>query len=387
MKKRPYPTAFNNTGTPAQRPGTLPALHPATRTAFTLIELLVSMSVLTLMIVFVAQLVNSATTVTTGSRKHMDADAQARLVFDRMAVDIEKMVKRKDADYIFSNQTGTGSSVSNDSMFFYSESAAYWDGNSTDFTNRSSTSLLGYRINAAYQLERLGKLLSWDGAAPSPTPGPSPGSMVTLSYPVASASPAATPTPYPNSTLAGNWTGTLISTGTPPYSSGSDSDYHVIGDQVFRLSFCFLLKSYVDSAGVQYPGFYSVNPYNKLVPGHGSLASVQGTGLQDVAAVVVAIAVLDNTSRTIIPTTPVQLNGVSTNVPDLSKLVAAFPDPTASDLKTPTIATATPPTPTLMAQKWLSVLNQSNFASSTNLPQTSASQVRIYQRTFYLNNN
>src|SRR5687768_12952175 len=52
--------------------------------AFTLTELIIAISILTMLTGFVAQLVNSATIVTTNSRKRMDADSQARLIFDRM---------------------------------------------------------------------------------------------------------------------------------------------------------------------------------------------------------------------------------------------------------------------------------------------------------------
>ena len=47
-----------------------------------------------------------------------------------------------------------------------------------------------------------------------------------------------------NPTLAGNWTYTL---GTPPYNTGSSqndtSHYQLLSDMVFRMEFCFLVKS------------------------------------------------------------------------------------------------------------------------------------------------
>ncbi len=350
---------------------------------FTLIELLVATAVLVLLVVFVAQLTNSTSTVIVGSRKHLDADSQARMIFDRIANDFAKMPKRADLDYLFSNQIT--SNPPNDAMYFYSEAPAYYDGSSSDFANRSSTGLIGYRINAAWQLERLGKLLTWDGSAASATPG----AVVYLSYPspTASPSPTATPTPYPGSTLIGNWPAAVgTASDVPPYTGGTDSDFHVLGDQVFRLAFCFLLKPYVatvSGTSSSYPGFYSVNPYNPLIPAHASVTSVQGTGLQDVEAIVVAIAVLDDTSRKIVPTTSVTVNGSSVQASNLSGLAAEFPDPTANDLQTPLAPTLTPPVPTLMAQKWLGVMNTYSFAPS-GIPKAAASQVYIYQRTFYL---
>src|SRR5437879_1770459 len=87
---------------------------------FTLVEMLVSTAVLVLLILVVTQLVNSTALTATGSRKHTDADGQARMIFDRMANDFGRMVIRKDVDYLFTKQAG------NDGMVFYSEAPAYF---------------------------------------------------------------------------------------------------------------------------------------------------------------------------------------------------------------------------------------------------------------------
>ena len=46
-----------------------------------------------------AQLMTSATAVTRTAHKHIDTDTQARVVFDRMALDFAQMLKRTDIDY------------------------------------------------------------------------------------------------------------------------------------------------------------------------------------------------------------------------------------------------------------------------------------------------
>ena len=56
------------------------------------------MAVLALLVLFVTSFVNTAATVTTLGNKRMDADAQARQLLDRMAVDFAQMVKRDDLD-------------------------------------------------------------------------------------------------------------------------------------------------------------------------------------------------------------------------------------------------------------------------------------------------
>ena len=74
--------------------------------AFTLIELLVSVVVLVIVIFVVAQLTNSTTAVTRTGNKHIDTDTQARVVFDRMALDFAQMLKRTDIDYYVKQRSG-----------------------------------------------------------------------------------------------------------------------------------------------------------------------------------------------------------------------------------------------------------------------------------------
>ena len=70
-----------------------------TRDAFTLAELLVSIVVVVIIIFMVAQLMTSTTAITRTSHRHIDTDTEARAVFDRMALDFAKMLKRIDVDY------------------------------------------------------------------------------------------------------------------------------------------------------------------------------------------------------------------------------------------------------------------------------------------------
>lgn len=94
---------------------------PAAPAAFTLVELLVSLAVLSLIIILVGELINSAALSTTLSGKQINTDSQARMLFDRMAIDFSHMPPNTDVDFIFSKQTGS------DKMFFYSEAPGYYD--------------------------------------------------------------------------------------------------------------------------------------------------------------------------------------------------------------------------------------------------------------------
>jgi hypothetical protein len=335
--------------------------------AFTLIELVVSMVVLVLLVTAVAAMVNAVSATTTAERSHLASDDEARKVFDRMANDFAKMVKRADADSIFaSNALPAGAAVINDKMFFYSEAPAYYDPSAAGVIAanvQGTTALIGYRVPNTlapstanrWQLERLGKGLSFDTATTSTLPG----AMMLLTFPAAYPSP--TPTPYPASTLAGGYWGVsspsqygnTFGTAGKYYDdydgagSGEDPDYHVLSSSVFRLEYCFALKTLVN--GVQ----------------QYATTHTQSSAFTDVSAIIVAIAVLGPQGRALMP-------GGATA--DLTNLVAALPYPNL---------TANPPV--LMNQAWDTAINTAGFATTAGIPQGAMSQIRVYQRTFYLN--
>src|SRR6266403_1162395 len=116
--------------------------------AFTLAELLVSVFVLVLLVFLFTQLLNSAATITTLGNKRMDADSEARQVFDRMALDFAQLVKRTDLDY-FAKNTVPPNSVGgymsgNDQIAFYTSAPGYYPSTGS----QSSVSLVAYRVNA-----------------------------------------------------------------------------------------------------------------------------------------------------------------------------------------------------------------------------------------------
>ena len=261
---------------------------------------------------------SSASLITTQSGKTADADSQARQVFDRLASDFTGMVRRLDADYIFAKQGG------NDTMYFYSEAPAYFDSTLTDSV-KNRVALVGYRINSSYQLERLSQGLTWDGTFSSPT---SPGGLMFLTYPSGSSAPNLA------STIAGNWA-TVVGAG-PAYSTGTSPNYHVLGDQVYRLEVSFLQTNGTLTS--------SVTSYN---------------GLQNVSAIVVALGMLDTTSRVPLLQTG-QIPATTGN-----QMIAALPESVAS-------------TPTL--QTW----KAGSYLTSSSIPQAAAAQLRVYERTFYL---
>jgi hypothetical protein len=239
--------------------------------------------------------------------------------------------------------------------------------------------------------------LTWDGASSTTTPptASQPGSVVYLSYLNGALDPA--------STLAGNWPGVI---GTAPNYNGTDdptndpnSSWQVLSTAVLRMEICFLLKdgtlstmpvtnpsSTNNNLGANTPPLVtsdstspSPGPYatgsrwfdTTAKRGYICVNNTPGAavwnaiGTQDISGVVVAIAVLDDTSRKIISTSA------------LSTLAAYLPDVTAANLNNAP--------PTLMKQTWESKVQSPTFASTIGIPTAVASHVRVYQRYFYLN--
>jgi hypothetical protein len=215
--------------------------------AFTLTELLVSIAILIGLVLLVARLFSSASTITTSGNKRMDADAQARPLFERIAVDFAQMVKRSDVDYYL--KSPANSQAGNDQIAFYSTVPGYYPSSGS----QSPISVVAYRINAQSKLERMAKGLVWNGVSPSSTP------VVFLP-----------------STISGSW---------PAVTNLSpDSDYELIGPYVFRFEYSYLLKN----------GSFSETPWDT------SAGNTAVNGMQDVAAICVSIATLDPKSRVLL---------------------------------------------------------------------------------------
>ncbi len=379
-------------------------------------EMLVSIAVLVILALLIMELFSSATATATLSRKHIDADEEARVVLDRMGSDLGRMVKRPDVSYIFYKNNGAASTGSNDAMFFYSEGPGYINPgalavpNVTTSGSASTMALVGFRINPNNSfcpgvpvMERLGENLTWGGTPD--TTGTNPGGMVFLPNPV---SALFTMTGwYP--TLAGNWGYTLGSPANSYLPASDTSHYQLLSDMVFRMEFCFLLKSgtYGLPASVTLTGtstavtgttgysnaptaiptalaqYVTANYLTGTAPlGAADLAGNVYGFPPDLGGIVVTIAVLDSASRKLLP------SGA------LAKLGAALND--SLPLNPPSGINATPgdttigdvyAAPTDTAQLWQIQLQQSGFAQSLKIPQTALDQVRVYERTFYLDAN
>lgn len=286
-------------------PGTMKNAHGG----FTLTELIVSMSILTVLVLMVARMLDSAATVTGSANKRMETDSQARPLFDRIWVDITQMVKRTDVSYHF--KSGGSPMPGNDLLAFYTSVPGY------SATTPASVSVVAYRVNsdstntAAFgRLERMGRGLPWSGSPSGETP------MVFLPL-----------------TLAVNW---------PSVESNTDYDspctYEVIGPQVFRFEYSFVDRA--TGVLIKYPSGWS---------------SATAIAVKDASALAVSIAVVDSRSRVIMSNSDVET--LTGRLPDYSDGMAAGE---------------------LLGQ-W-----QSAIDSTTDIPRTALTGIRLYERYFYL---
>lgn len=314
------------------------ALAARRHRAFTLTEMLVSIAVLTMLILLVTQLVNSATAVMTRGRKSFDADGDARMVFDRMAIDFSRMLRRGDADFFGKDSSGGQPMTGNDQIAFYSAVPGYYSPTATatatpSRNQRSPISVAGYCMSAdpagRPQLVRLAKGLVWE---------PDGGWQDVAYLPIRLVAP---------STVA-RWPGIFTpASGSPrPFHGMGDADFETISESVVRFEYTYLLRPTATA-----PAAPSNVPFNSVITGH-TTANFH----QDVAAIVVAIAILDPASRVI--------------VTDYSQLTSnsLFADATETEIAVP----------------WTAAVTNPAFAATARIPKTAASAVRVYQRRFSL---
>jgi hypothetical protein len=279
---------------------------------FTLAELLVTVGVLVVLMLLFTQLFNSAATVTTLGHKQMDADSQARELLDRMAIDVMNMVKRSDVYYHLKASTNPadcpagecGTQAGNDELAFYSNVPGYFPSTAPNSNQWSSVSMVGYRIHASAdtlsnRLERLGAGLVWNGATSD--------------------------TPVVFWTALNPWVA----------ATATNSTLDIVGPHVFRFEYYYLLKN----------GSLSSTPWY-------TASSVRG--MQDVAAIVADIAVVDPKSRA-------QLTNAQ--VTTLAGTLADYSGQTSGGL----------------LSNWRTAMD-----TNTTLPRVALSSIRLYERYLHL---
>lgn len=381
----------------------------ASRAAFTLVELLVSITILSLIVLVATQLVNQAGLTINRSGAKLDTDAEIRAVFNRMDTDFAAMLKRPDVDYVMKRPAPDDylatvafdlkAPPENDQMYFYSRARGYYPkvGSPPNVVDvepfkRSDTTLVGYRINRFFQLERCGRSLVKDPSSSSVGAAGDPlAPMVFLPLTITTYNSGGIKFDAlnkllndPRNTTSGQRTPKIDGTLT------GDPSFEVIGEQVFRLEYSFLFKNDVLKDGrtasrTAYPLPGDVSPTSKysFPPADPSkvppIPSPYG-GLRHVSAIVVTLATLDNRARGLAPTRDV---AGKTDVPDLTRAALALLDP--AELEVPGSGGA-PADRRSVATQWQRILDAPNnaFRTTSGLNAAAASSVRIYERVFPL---
>jgi hypothetical protein len=234
--------------------------------------MLVAISVLALLVLLISQLLNNAVALTAVGDKRMDADSQARPLFERMALDFAQGIKRSDVSYYV--KTAATPMTGNDLMGFYSAVPGYYP------TTPSPISVVAYRVNsdssnlAAYNcLERMGKGLDWNGASATNIP------VVFLPF-----------------TLHVTWP-SVASSSAYDETDPAKRTYEIIGPQVFRFEYYYLEKA-----------------TGNLVANPAAWTSLSEVAIKDAAAIVVAIAVIDPKSRILLSNAQVAI--LADSLPD-----------------------------------------------------------------------
>jgi competence protein ComGC len=281
---------------------------------FTLAELLVSVFVLVLIIFMVTQLMTSATAITRTGHKHISTDTQARVVLDRMALDFAQMLNRTDVDYYVKQKTaynghgnghgcgrGRNADLGSDQIAFFSEVPGYYPG----LAQQGPISLVAYRVNEATnsgdrygRLERMAKGLIWNAFDNNPNSN-APSPIVFLPGQIAAGT--------------GPWVGPWSAAINNDNSAASrDNDYEVIGPDVFRFEYYYILKN----------GRVTDWPWDRFdFPDQLTIYNPLQLGLSQVEAIAVTIAVIDSAGRALI-----QAASSNAGYGDILDVAAELPD-------------------------------------------------------------
>ncbi len=320
------------------------------------------MGVLVLLVLLFTQLLNSAATITILGHKQMDADSQARQLLDRMAIDFAQMVKRPDVDYYLKSSSGAvsgcgncGAQAGNDQAAFYSTVPGYYTvptpTPAASPIAASPVSLVSYRVNSdsgpppssSYnKLERMGKGLAWNGVFSG---APIPNSSLT-------------PVVFLPQTIGGTWPAACYPVCNPDPTYKTDLSYEVIGPQIFRFEYYYLLKG----QGTTNPPVFSDTPWDTRIPGHTIVS-----GMRDVTAIIADIAVIDPKSKVLVTDAQLaRLNGADGGAPVLVDYTAGM-------------------TPGQLLASWRAALDANISPNGLGLPAQVISGIRVYERFFYLN--
>lgn len=316
------------------------------RSGFTLIELMVSISVLAVLGGLVAQLMGSASRLTSSSKQSSDCDTEARFALGQISADLSRRVRRPDVDAFVEKVPNNG----NDRFFLYSETAGYSP--TLTASARSTVSLVGYRVKetkldenradsrTTMELQRYSRALPWVGSVKDPA----------MPFVIMAGTPQK---PVPSTTLAGTdnkgrggaFNKTMIE------DAEEEIYYQTLAQNVIRFEVSLLTKPDLSNPLTPVPA--------RLLKDAEIPSELARNGFTNIASVIVSLALLD--SQNAVRVTPA--------------------DATRALQLTDTPQTGTPTSfPKYPAEQWNAIFS----TSIKTLPRPVATGVRFYERVISL---
>lgn len=258
---------------------------------FSLIELLAAVSVMSILGLLVTQITLGVASGAKSSMQPVDSYAQARLVFDRLAMDLRNMPIRNDLEYQFG-----ATPASDNVLLFFSLTGSNPDPGRPSNENRGA-GIIAYRIGLDYPKEsesrpallRGSKAVYWSGNM----------SKDHMGLEQLSANAPWTPALLP----------VVNGTGTSSYPNG---DYDVLAAGVFHTDLCFILREdYTNPAtGVtsKAGALLASAPVKRL-------NGIDYTDPSKIRAIVLGVAVIDLETRKL--ATASQLKALATEFPPM----------------------------------------------------------------------
>jgi hypothetical protein len=319
--------------------------------------------------------------------------------------------------YLPSSGVRTVLQTGNDTIAFYGYVPGYYPPGGSQ-SSQSPLSLVAYRVYNpspspapcadCNKLERMGKGLVWNAVSNTDVP------VVFLPIPIASPVPTPElpqPTVIPNPTPA--WPRIADRNASwvdPAHPERPESE--IIGPQLFRFEYYYLLKGQTDplNTGTVYDPWFSDTPWDPRIcscptptptPTPLPFATPTPTptpigtpvptptppvrcchaapeGMQDVAAIVVVIAVIDPASRTLVTDAQLaRLNGADGQGPALID----WGDPSCG---TDCTQAKWQTTPGLLLAQWSAALDANIAPNGIGLPPPARAGIRVYERVLYL---
>jgi hypothetical protein len=265
--------------------------------AFSLVEVLAATALLTILGILVTQMTVGVAAGTRRSLQPVDSSGQARMVFDRLALDLRYMPVRNDLDYLFQAPPG-----GSDTLRFFNLARALTDSGRDVLDNRNA-SIIAYRVakedpssaDSKLALLRGSRAVYLSGLASDPD-------YFGLQAAFGTPPPAWFPVSLPGVSM----------TPTAGFPNGA---YDVLAAGVLRASICYFLGADYTPPGLT-PGPATTKKAGTLLanPPMRKLNGTDFVDIEKIRALAVGLVIIDTENRKL--ATAAQLEGLAAEFPD-----------------------------------------------------------------------